>query len=865
MADSRKDRFHSLLTAIYYLLSVALGAASFFLSITFRVWPETVSIRDGRLYSYFLGSGFGISLAVVWFLPVVVVALLLAFSNAGRELLHWVVGSRRRAVAAGLAVAVFLFTLIPGKPEAQLMVAYLAFAGTGLLLVLYGMHPILSPLAKPQAAAGDFVLRRLSTVWFLLLVCGLCFLLTNLVSWLAFRHVPHVSDSICYVFQGRVLAAGRTWVPMPWDDYFFRFSGIVNDSGRLYAIVPFGHSLFLALGTLLRAEWLINPLLGTLTLLVLYHLGKEAGQAEPWDAADGDCSAQSQRLRGETAEATGRLAALLGLFSPFLIFMSSEYMNHATSLLLTSVFLLFFLRVTRQIGAGEIADSSKNSCPLSPISYLLTDAVLAGLALCLLVNTRPLNALALAVPAAGYGVWLLSCRRARIAPHLTVIGLGALLGLLLFLGYNWLTTGSPLLSGYQAYARLQLQQPNWGIGFGVRGFEAWGSHTPWRGLVQTLTNLNAVNRSLFESPFPGLLLVLPAFLFGPRRTADYFLLAVFLCLPAAYFFYWYQDLCFGPRFLYETLAPVLVLSSRGVLKLLPTADRSPPESTDSMKRAATGRCPGVLLVGGLLSLLTMLAVNLPPLLRFYSRDFWGVGSQIAAEVRAHRVSNAVVFIQSDYYYHGNVWDSYYGAGFLGNTLDFQGPVVYARDQGDENYVLMRNLPGRRYYFADNRSFREITNLDSLSALPKMAALAEAGEFYYNRVVRGVSTDSGRLGPRDRWPPGAGYKTLLLPFREVGTFFAGDSSEAADRPHVTTYTDVSSEIASSGKSLSDYLPALAVFFPLDRRSYLSVFRSLAEPQNFIADGCRFTRVFTSTNGVCNVFDIRPATGNEHIAR
>jgi len=833
-------------------LAVLGGAACYFLSISMKCWPETVRVAEGKLFSFFLGPENGIPLVAVWFLPLVTALLLLVLSPSARGTFHFVTGSKRRVAGTGLAVLVFLFTLIPGKHDGQMMVAYLALAGTGFVLLLYGLYPLLRPLTRVLESVADLVLRRVSTAWFLVVVCGLCFVLTNLISCAVFRHIPHVSDSICYVFQGRVFASGRVWVPAAWDDYFFRFEGIVNDHGRMYAIVPFGHSLLLALSSLVRAEWLVNPLLGTLTLSVLYHLGKETG--------------------GETV---GRLAALLGLFSPFLIFMSSEYMNHASALLLTSLFLLFFLRLTR--------------------TRRLLDAALAGAAMALLVNTRPLNALALAVPAAGFGLWLLlhtprSALRNPLLPHFGIIAVGALLGLLLFLGYNWLLTGNPLLSGYQAYARLLLHQPNWGLGFGVRGPDTWGSHTPARGLIQTLTNLNALNRYLFESPFPGLLLVLLLFLgwglsrdsrlgnpgLFPLSPADWLLLAVLLALPAAYFFYWYEDLCFGPRFLYETIAPALVLSSRGVLQLpglaaglshfsAGTVPEFPLRKPGTVPSA--GDCPlcadarqkarGFLLAGALLSLVTMLAINLPPLLRFYARDFWGVGTRIAEQVRRNKVNNAVVFIQSDFLYYGNVWDSYYGAGFLGNTLDFQGPVVYARDQGDENYLLMMNLPGRRYYYADSRSFYEIGNFDSLRALPKIAALAEARDFYYNRAM----TDSQ-------------YRCLLVPFREVGAFFPpGDRPVFPPRkmgtvssvpgPVLRTYTEVSNEIYLNGRTLNDYLPALAVFFPLEKRSYLSVFRNLAEPQNFIADGLRFTRVFSSANGICNVFDIRPATGREQV--
>ena len=142
-----------------------------------------------------------------------------------------------------------------------------------------------------------------------------------------------------YQFQGRVFASGHITLPVRFDDYFFGFVQVFNDGQRAFSVQPFGHSLLLALGTLVHSEWLVNPLLGSAQIVVLYLLGKEV-----YD------------------EATGRIAALLGVASPFLLFMSSEYMNHASSLLFLSLFLLFYFRTIRSDRQGRESPTDSTLC-----------------------------------------------------------------------------------------------------------------------------------------------------------------------------------------------------------------------------------------------------------------------------------------------------------------------------------------------------------------------------------------------------------------------------------------------------------------------------------------------------------------------
>jgi hypothetical protein len=80
------------------------------------------------------------------------------------------------------------------------------------------------------------------------------------------------------------------------------------------------------------------------------------------------------------------------------------------------------------------------------------------------------------------------------------------------------------------------------------------------------------------------------------------------------------------------------------------------------------------------------AVNLPPLVRLYGDDYWGVGPRVAREVRARGIHRAVVFTPGNF-----------GEVFAENSPFLDGDVVYARDRGEENALLLAQLPGRAAY------------------------------------------------------------------------------------------------------------------------------------------------------------------------
>lgn len=501
---------------------------------------------------------------------------------------------RRPRPGVGFAAAAFVLALsllpwelasTPAAETGSKMTFYLLVAGAGLCLFLAGFYRRLRFLDRPMEQAYDR-LMGISRRRFILLLFAFTFVLANLISFFTFEHLPHIQDSIAQVFQARIFARGRLFLDSPPFAEFFDYTHIINN-GRWYSQYPFLHSLLMVPFVLVGAPWLTNPLLGALTVPVIYLLGRE--------------------LYGER---TARLAGVLACVTPFVFNMSAEFMNGASALLFAALFALFYLRLLRVGGRHR--------------------ALLAGLFIGLVANVRPYTAFAVAVPFAGYGLWRLAREPRRLAPLLllTVAAGGAVAGLVFV--YNKLTNGDFLTFGYIV---------KWGkgheLGFGKSG---WGAdHTPLRGLVNTGNNLNLLNKYLYEWPLAAMVPILLPFAAGTRRREDWLMLAWPTSLLVAHFFYWFHNCCFGPRFLYESVPALLFLTVRGAEELGPFLRRTFGLAVSDRGAAR--------FAGRLWPLLTAVAlvVGLPPLQRVYHR-YANVDRQVINNVRRAGLRNAVVFL-----------------------------------------------------------------------------------------------------------------------------------------------------------------------------------------------------------------------------
>lgn len=575
-----------------------------------------------------------ISLLIGFLLP------FLLFTPA-RQALVTLIKHRRMFLTAILAFEFFAFTLVPVSNDTihdtKSVFVYLMLGSMAILYLTIGLGPALlhsrATLTKGVLYAYD-VARRVvfesRLLPFLLIVFVIEFTLTNAISALLFEHIPHVQDSIAQLFQAKIFALGHLTAPEPPQREFFSYLHMI-DNGRWYSQYPPGHPFLLMLGVLIGAPWIINPLLGSLTVVALYFLGKELYN-----------------------ERVGRISAVLGLLSPFLLFMSSEYMNHTSAMFFFVIFLLFFVRGLR--------------------TGTLPSGFLSGAALGLVVNIRPYSAAPLAVLFLLYGLVQMVKRPRQLwkTACAFTITLGAFTGALL--GYNWLTNGNPLLFGFEV-----LYGPQVLPGF---GHAAWGvPHNVHRGLMQTLNNLNGMNKYLFEWPAPSLLFVFLLFVNKDKNKWDYLLVGTFGAVVTAYFFYWFQDWCFGPRFLHEPSALLLILTARGI-------DRFPVLG-ETLGRSWSVR----RLRLGTFALLAVLfgfgfTVNLPRHIEFYGRSYWDVDRKVRNAVEQQGIRRAIVFTRTNF-----------GEVFPANSPFLDSDVIFARDFGSGYEKLMKEFPGYDAYIA----------------------------------------------------------------------------------------------------------------------------------------------------------------------
>jgi hypothetical protein len=407
-------------------------------------------------------------------------------------------------------------------------------------------------------------------------------------TWI-FDRRPLLIDEIIQLFQARLFAQGRLWLPATGLPEFFGAMHLVETTERVYGQFPPGAPAMLVPGVWLGAAWLVVPCFAAVSAalfpVVLRRTGDGAGV---------------------------RLAtALLFAFTPFTLFLSGSYMNHVTVLTWTLVALA---------ALAQVADEGPALRP--------GWAFVSGLALGIGATIRPLDAFAFAIPIAA---WYLV--RAVRTPPRWAEALASLAGVIIPMAamfwVNALTNGSPFRFGYQVL---------WGTAHDL-GFHPapWGpAHTPQRGLELVNLYLLRLQTYFLETPFPALLPMLGAIALFPRKlsTFDRLLAAGGVLLAALYFAYWHDGFYLGPRFFFP-LAPLLALWTA----------RFP-----GLVRARWG--PGLgyritvftLLVGGLYAV----GSGIPVRARQYANGLLTMRWDADAAIRAAGLHHALVFVRESW-------------------------------------------------------------------------------------------------------------------------------------------------------------------------------------------------------------------------
>jgi len=350
----------------------------------------------------------------------------------------------------------------------------------------------------------------------------LAVLITAWVAHTVFEGLPHLEDEFAYRWQARVISRGALTTPTPPEAESFLVPFVVDHRGERFGKYPLGWPVVLSAGEKAGLPWLVNPILGGLAVWLTYRLGK--------------------KLFGELA---GLLAAGLTLFSPFFIIQSGSLLSHAWGLVLSLAFTLAWLDTTR---------------PREDLPGWLPPLV-AGLSLGCLAISRPYTALAVALPFGMHGLILLWRGSRRMRLH--IVSVGTLVVILSSLHFLWqyAVTGDPLLNPYL------LWWPYDKIGFGPGHGIAPGGHALFYAWDGFKASIYAGIQDLFGWGLFSWILI-PFGVWAARKKRPVWpVMAVFPTLVIFYLAYWVGAWVFGPRYYYEGLYSLTLLSAAGIIWL----------------------------------------------------------------------------------------------------------------------------------------------------------------------------------------------------------------------------------------------------------------------------------------------------------
>ncbi len=463
---------------------------------------------------------------------------------------------RSAALRQGIAIAILGLSLLPVanwlgveltssldyNAEEWLSGSLIVALFTALLLLVMRRTNLAAAVARRGHALAQWWDERPAVA--IPALAGMATVVYLFGAWQVFSGKPLLIDEIVQVIQARIFVSGRLWIPIDAYPEFRSIMHLVEQDGRVYGQFPPGGPAMLALGELIRAPWIVNPVFGGISVAAL-------ALALRWGQVRG----------GVALAATGLFA-----FAPFVVFQSASHMNHVTSLTWLLIAMAALVRATHAPGDRPLA------------------GLICGLGLGMAATIRPLDATAWALPAAA---WLgMQAVRDRRWGAFLASGVGVALPMLVMMWANAHMTGSPLTFGYQVM---------WGEGLGL-GFHdpPWGeAHTVRRGVAMIAAYFNRLNDHFFETPIPALVPVALAIAWSRKSPPlERYLMGTAALIIGSYFAYWHDGFYPGPRFMF-TLSPLIALLVARMPEVV--AERWP--SVSWLRRAVVSAFAATALAG----------------------------------------------------------------------------------------------------------------------------------------------------------------------------------------------------------------------------------------------------------------------------
>lgn len=471
-----------------------------------------------------------------------------------------------------------------------------------------------------------------STVISLLIFTGA--LATSLyISISIFEKIPHSQDEVAYLFQAKNFALGKLYSKSLSGDLsrFFEHEFIVNN-GKWFGSFPPGTSLFLAIGEFINKAYIINPLLSAINIILLIFLTKKL-----------------------TDQYLASVTALLFAISPFFLLVSASFLSHPSALLMTLLAIIAFTEIYSQ--------------PRKKRWWILLGTSLGFLSL-----VRPANALLMSF------ILLLPLIKTLFANlKYSIFALFAVLPFILFtLYYNFTLTGDPFLLPYNLYS------PYNRLGFGTRGTEWGGKYTIQDAFKNISFNLYSLLDLLFRWPNFLTLSFIPFAFLGKFRKKALLITVILVAQITLYFFYFNEGTFLGPRFWYEVIWIIPLLTIMGVSTLAKILSSQPKRSS---------LAPLIILL-----ILVIIGIKSTIAILPQFKDFNAMRSVELPKLN----TPAVVFVNN----RDGGWQ-HYGRFFIKQNPTLNNKIIFARDKAVHNVannldplpntLLKQAFPDRNFY------------------------------------------------------------------------------------------------------------------------------------------------------------------------
>ncbi len=476
---------------------------------------------------------------------------------------------------------------------------------------------------------------------FALLLSLITFFIAVFIAYSVYENIPHIEDEIAYVWQARLAATGNLFIETPTCPECFLEPFIIDKDGLRFGKYPPGWPAVLSIGTRLGIRNLVNPFFAAFFVWLNYLLVKKLLDAP-----------------------TALLATILVILSPFFLMNSANLLGHAWSLLLAVIFSHAWL---------DMLNPKRNM----PLWLHITCGILS---MGLLILTRPMTAFAVCVPFFIHGC--ISLLKGTWTQRRTVLllGSGILIMAALYLLWQKILTGDFFTNPYTLYWYYDRIGFGKGVGLHPDGHQlryAW---------FNTKFSLGVGLSDLFGWIRISWIFIPFGFIAIRKNKNALLISSIFFSLVLVYALYWIGSWLFGPRYYFEGIFSLTLLTAAGIRWL---AGNFPVHQAVSLltriRFIAVYASLLILIIGNIGFYLPTRVGGLRGLYGINSAQLTPFYTSQAQELTPALV---IVRVQKNWLEYGALLD-------LSNpTLD--SPFIFTYDRGDEkNAAVIAAFPDRR--------------------------------------------------------------------------------------------------------------------------------------------------------------------------